>query len=180
MRRRQFLMGLPMGLAAVPLAAQRYRAASPPVTVNATIGGKPVKIDYYSPSMRGRKIYGGLVPYGRIWCPGANWSTAFTSEEAGIEIGSMKLAKGSYALWVIPGEKEFELVVNRDAHAFHLDHDSSADIGRTKMQLKALSEPVEELTFEIRPDGGSRGTVALLWEKTEASFQFALSPSGTA
>jgi DUF2911 family protein len=180
MQRRQFLTRLPLGLAAMPLLGQRFRPASPPVTVNATVGGKPVKIDYYSPAMRGRKIYGGLVPYGQIWCPGANWSTAFTSDEAGIEIASMKLARGSYALWVIPDEKEFELVVNKNAHAFHLDHDSSADIGRTKMQLKALSEPVEELTFEIRPGEGNHGTVALLWEKTEASFPFTLIPSATA
>jgi len=153
MRRRQFLMRMPIGLAAGPLLGQRFqsRPGSPPMSVSAAIGGKPVKIDYYSPSMRGRKVYGGLVPYGEIWCPGANWATAVTSAEAGIEIGSMKLAKGSYALWVIPGEKEFELVVNSNAHAFHLDHDSSTDIGRTKMTLKALAEPVESLTFEVRP-----------------------------
>ena len=174
MRRRQFLRRLPLGLAAMPLFAQRFRPASPPVTVNATVGGKQVKIDYYSPAMRGRKIYGGLVPYGQIWCPGANWSTAFTSDEAGIEIGSMKLAKGSYALWVIPGEKEFELVVNSNAHAFHLDHSASADVGRTNMQLKALSEAVEELTFEIRPGDGSKGVIALIWEKTEATVGFSL------
>jgi hypothetical protein len=170
---------MPIGLAAVPLFGQRFgsRPGSPPTSVSATIGGKPVKIEYYSPSMRGRKIYGGLVPYGEIWCPGANWSTAFTSDEAGIEIGSMKLAKGSYALWVIPGEKEFELVINRNAHAFHLDHDSSTDIGRTKMALKALSDPVEQLTFEIRPNGDNKGIIALIWEKTEATVPFTLTSS---
>ena len=177
MQRRHFLMRtMPMGLAAVPLFGQRFgsRPTSPPTSVAATIGGKPVNIEYYSPSMRGRKIYGGLVPYGQIWCPGANWSTAFTSEEAGIEIGPMKLAKGSYALWVIPGEKEFGLVINSNAHAFHLDHDSSTDIGRTKMELKTIAEPMEQLTFEIRPDGDNKGTIALIWEKTEATVQFKL------
>lgn len=177
MLRRGFLMGLSLCPLSKPLLAQftqRYRPASPPMTATGTIGGKPVKIEYYSPSMRGRKIYGGLVPYGEIWCPGANWSTAFTSAEAGIEIGSMKLAKGSYALWVIPGEKEFELIVNSDSHAFHLDHNSANDIGRTKMALKTLDTPVEELTFEIRSDGGNKGTVALIWEKTEATFGFTL------
>lgn len=176
MQRRQFLARMPLGLASVPLLGQRFgsRATSPSTSVSADIGGRQVKIDYYSPSMRGRKIYGGLVPYGYIWCPGANWATAFTSAEAGIEIGPMKLAKGSYALWVIPGEKEFELVVNSDAHAFHLDHDSATDLGRTKMALKTLAEPVEQLTFELRATGGNKGVIALIWEKTEATVAFAL------
>ncbi|MEQ1886933.1 MAG: DUF2911 domain-containing protein [Bryobacteraceae bacterium] len=177
MQRRTFLQGWTVSLAGAPLFAQgdpRFRPASPPLVATATIGGKPVKIDYFAPSMRGRKVYGGLVPYGEIWCPGANWSTAFTSSEAGIEIGPMKLAKGSYALWVIPGEKEFELIVNSNSHAFHLDHDASTDIGRTKMMLKTLEKPVEQLTFEIRPDGGNKGTIALIWENTEATIGFTL------
>ena len=50
--------------------------------------------------MRGRKIYGELVPYDEVWCPGANWATTITSLEGGLEIGTMKLPKGTYAIWV--------------------------------------------------------------------------------
>jgi hypothetical protein len=176
MQRRDFLRTTLGIAAAAPAFGQGFyrRATSPPVTVNATVGGKPLKIEYYSPSMRGRKIYGSLVPYGEIWCPGANWSTAITSEQAGLEIGAMKLPKGSYALWVVPGEKEFELILNRNPKAFHLDHDPSQDIGKTKMALKALSEPVEELTFQIRDNGDGKGTIALIWEKTEATVPFSV------
>ncbi len=112
--------------------------------------------------MRGRKIFGALVPYDEIWCPGANWATSITSLDAGLEIGSMKLQWGSYSIWVLPAEKEWQAVINSDSKAFHLDHEPDKDIGRIKMNLKTLDQPVESLTFEIRSDGGNNGTVALL------------------
>ena len=72
--------------------------------------------------------------------------------------------------------KEWQAIINSDAKAFHLSHDSDKDLGRIKMNLKTLDQPVESLTFEVRSDGGDKGTVALLWEKTEASFPFAVVP----
>ena len=169
MQRRKFLFaGLTAVAAAVPASAQ----VSPLKSATGTVGGKTIKIAYYSPSMRGRKIYGSLVPYDEVWCPGANWSTTIASEDAGLEIGTMKLPKGTYAIWVLPTEKDWTAIINSDAKAFHLDYRSAKDLGKVKMNLKALTAPVEQLTFELRSDGGNKGTVALIWEKTEASFPF--------
>src|ERR1700690_3502944 len=67
---------------------------SPPANVAATIAGKKITIEYYAPSMHGRKIMGGLVPFGEVWCTGANWATAITSEAA-LQMGTLKLPKGS-------------------------------------------------------------------------------------
>ena len=169
MQRRQFLFA---GVSALAASVPAFAQASPPKVANGTVGGKAIKINYYSPSMRGRKIYGGLVPYDEVWCPGANWITAITSEDAGLVIGSMKLAKGSYGIWVLPTEKEWTAIINSDAKAFHLDHDASKDIGKLRMDLKHLDAPVESLTFEIRDEGSGKGRVALIWEQTEASFPF--------
>ena len=58
------------------------RLPSPPKVTEATIAGKPIKVNYYAPSMRGRKIMGNLVPYGDVWCTGANFCTTITSEQA--------------------------------------------------------------------------------------------------
>jgi hypothetical protein len=166
--RRAFVFsGFAAAAAALPASAQ----VSPPKTVTATIGAANVKIDYYAPLMRGRKIFGSLVPYDEVWCPGANWATAITAD-AGLEIGTMKLAKGSYALWVLPTEKDWQAIINSDAKAFHLDHRSANDLGRLKMNLKTLDAPVEQLTFEIRSAGGNKGVIALRWERTEASIPF--------
>ena len=170
MNRRRFVFSsLAVAAAAVPASAQ----VSPPKTVMGSIGGASVEISYYAPSMRGRKVFGSLVPYDEIWCPGANWATAIISD-AGLEIGTMKLPKGSYALWVLPNETDWQAIINSDAKAFHLDHRASTDLGRTKMNLKALDKAVEQLTFEIRSEGGKKGVIALLWEKTEASIPFTI------
>ncbi len=84
------------GFAALSLAgaasAQRY--TSPPVNVAAVIGGDHISIDYYAPSMHGRKIMGGLVPYGEGSCTGANWATKITTE-AELDINGLKVPKGS-------------------------------------------------------------------------------------
>jgi len=177
MTRRKFfetgvLSGIGLAVVAVPARAQ----ASPPKSATGTVGGKAITIDYYSPAMRGRKIYGSLVPYDEVWCPGANWATTITSLDAGIEIGTMKLPKGTYAIWVLPAEKEWQAILNSEAKAFHLDHRANKDLGRIKMNLKPLDKPVESLTFEVRGDGGNKGTVALLWEKTEAAFPLSVLP----
>lgn len=181
MNRRHFLIA-GAGAAAVPAAVPAWAqgfygygsAASPPKVTEAMIGGKPVKVNYYAPSMRGRKIMGYLVPYKDVWCTGANFCTTITSEKAGLEIGPMKLPAGTYAIWTLPDEKQWQLIVNKNIHAFHLDYDESADIGRTKMDLKTLSDPVEQMRIEVRPEGGNKGRLAVMWERTEASLVFTL------
>jgi Protein of unknown function (DUF2911) len=173
--RRSFLIA-GLGTVAVPAFGQFYgrSLASPPMVTQAMIGGKQVTVNYFAPSMRGRKIMGGLVPYGTVWCTGANYCTTITSDDAGIEIGPMKLAAGTYAIWTLPNEKEWKVIVNKNTHAFHLDYDESADIGRTAMDLKALSDPVEQMRIEVRTEGDNKGRFAVMWERTEASFVFTL------
>lgn len=151
--------------------AQRY--TSPESNVSTTIAGKKITVDYYAPSMHGRKVMGGLVPFGEVWATGANFATAITSE-APLEIGSLKLAKGSYSIWTIPGEKDWTLILNKQTGQSHLYHDEARDIGRAKMNVKWLATPVETFRIELRPEGANsnKGTLALIWENTEASIPF--------
>ena len=151
--------------------AQFSRYTSPPANVAATIGGKKISIDYYAPSMHGRKIMGGLVPYGEVWCTGANWATKITSE-GNLQIGDLKLPAGSYSIWTLPTQNQWTLIINRQTGQFHRDYDGSRDFGRTKMNVKTLADPVETFKIELRSDGGTKGTLALLWERTEASIPF--------
>lgn len=172
MLRVHSLMAAAMLLASTA-AAQRY--TSPPASANITIAGKQITIDYYAPSMHGRKIYGSLVPYGRVWCPGANVATGITTT-ADLQFGTVKVPKGTWSIWAIPGEKEWTLVFNKQSGQHHLDYDSAEDFGHTKMNLKTLSAPVETLRFELTSNGGNKGTLALLWETTEASIPFTVLP----
>jgi hypothetical protein len=144
---------------------------SPPANVTATIGGKKITIEYYAPSMHGRKIMGTLVPFGEVWCTGANWATKITTE-ANLQMGSLKLPAGSYSIWTLPNANEWTLIINKQTGQFHKDYDSATDFGRTKMDLKTLADSVETFKIELRSDGGNKGTLALDWEKTEASIPF--------
>jgi Protein of unknown function (DUF2911) len=157
------------GLAALGLAstasAQRY--TSPPASVAAVIGGDHISIEYYAPSMRGRKIMGDLVPYGEVWCTGANWATKITTE-ANLDINGLKVPKGSYSIWTLPTEKQWLLIINKQTGQFHLNYDETRDFGRVKMNLKALSSPVETFKIELASTGGNNGTLSLLWETTSA------------
>ena len=153
----------------------RSKYTSPPESVATTIAGKKITIEYYAPSMHGRKIMGGLVPFGQVWCTGANWATKITTE-ANLQMGDLKLPAGSYSIWTLPNQKEWTLIINKQTGQFHLDYDSSRDLGRTKMDLKTLAAPVETFKIELRSNGGNQGTLALLWETTEASIPFTVSP----
>jgi hypothetical protein len=155
------------------VSGQRY--TSPPASTSIKIAGKQIGVDYYAPSMHGRKIMGSLVPYGRVWCPGANVATGLTTA-ANLQIGDLKLPKGTWSIWAIPGEKEWTLVINKQSGQHHLDYDPAEDYGRTKMTVKTLAAPVETLKFELASNGGNKGTLSLLWETTEASIQFSVLP----
>jgi hypothetical protein len=168
-----FLIAFAIAGFARTATAQRY--TSPPASASVKIAGKQTTVDYYAPSMHGRKVMGGLVPYGRVWCPGANVATGLTTE-ADLQVGTLKLPKGTYSIWAVPGEKEWTLVVNKQSGQHHLDYDSSEDFGRTKMNVKMLSSPVETFKIELTSNGGNKGTLALVWETTEASIPFTVLP----
>jgi hypothetical protein len=155
--------------------AQRGRFTSPEAKTTVTIAGKEFHVDYFAPSAHGRKVMGALVPYGEVWCTGANTATGFTLG-ADIQMGDLKLPKGSYSIWTLPTEKEWTLIVNSETGQFHLNYKPSRDFGRTKMRLQKLAEPVETFRVDLRNEGGNRGTLALVWENTEASVPFTVLP----
>ncbi|HVW85043.1 MAG TPA: DUF2911 domain-containing protein [Bryobacteraceae bacterium] len=157
-----------IALFAAGAAAQRSRYTSPAAKSSVTIAGKNISVDYYAPSMHGRKIMGALVPYGEVWCTGANIATGFTTD-ADLQVGSLRLPKGSYSIWTLPTEKDWTLIINKESGQFHLNYNPSLDFGRTKMNLKKLPEPVETFRVDLRNDGGNKGTLALAWETTEVS-----------
>jgi hypothetical protein len=159
-----------LALAITALAQPRQRSpyTSPQADSAVTIAGKKISVEYYAPSAHGRKVMGGLVPYGQVWCTGANWATKLTTE-ADLEIAGLKLPKGSYSIWTVPNEKEWTLIINSETGQFHLNYDQSRDFGRTKMVVKTLPSPVETFKVQLTSSGDNKGTLALTWENTEAS-----------
>jgi hypothetical protein len=144
---------------------------SPPVSTAVEVGGKRISVEYYAPSMHGRKIMGSLVPFGQVWCTGANYATKITSE-ADLQMGGLKLPKGAYSIWTIPDAKEWTLIINKETGQFHLNYKQQFDFGRTPMSMKTLTAPVETFRVDLRNNGGNRGVLALDWETTEAYIPF--------
>jgi hypothetical protein len=162
-----------LSFAAASAFGQRY--TSPPAKTTVKVAGKQISVDYYAPSMHGRKIMGELVPFGQVWCPGANVATGLTTE-ADLQIGNLKLPKGTWSIWAIPGEKEWTLVINKQSGQHHLDYNVAEDFGRTKMAVKTLAAPVETFRIELSSNGGNKGALGLIWETTEASIPFTVLP----
>jgi hypothetical protein len=156
-------------LAVVNCNAQGY--TSPFQTSSVTVAGHKIDVEYYAPSAHGRKIMGGLVPFDEVWCTGANWATKITAD-AELQMGDLKMPKGSYSIWTLPTAHDWTLIINKETGQFHLDYKQRLDFGRTKMNVKPLDAPVEQFRIDLRNAGGNQGTLALLWEKTEASIPF--------
>ena len=137
---------------------------SPRETVSGTVAGANVSIDYGSPSVRGRKIWGELVPYGKLWRTGANPVTTFeTSKDVNIE-GNI-LPAGKYSIFTIPGENEWTIIFNSETGQWGIKDDGSANDDPAKDVLTVTVKPEkskefhEHLTFVIDQQG-----FALLWE----------------
>ncbi len=156
------------------LAAGQWfgRRASPHESVSATVGGAEMTIEYGRPYMRGRTIFGGLVPYQRVWCPGADEATTLDSTRP-LQLGHLAVPSGPHTIWVLPTPDTWTLIVSKEPSGFHTNYNSSADLGRIELRKRTLPASVEQLTFTIakNPDGKS-GSIAMTWETTEVSVPF--------
>jgi hypothetical protein len=148
--------------------AQEKKPLSPPAKAEATVAGKKITINYSAPSMRGRKIMGGLVPLGEVWRTGANAATTMTTE-APLTIGSLNVPAGSYSIFTIPGEKEWTLIINKQTGQWGTDHDKAQDLGRVPMKVRKLDKPVETFVIAVVPGKGKDAMLTMTWENTEAS-----------
>jgi hypothetical protein len=154
-------------LATVGLATAQQKKktpASPPAETSTTIAGKPVTIKYSSPFVKGRKIFGGLEPYGKVWRAGANSATSLHTE-ADLMIGSLSVPKGDYTLYVLLGEKEWTLIVNKQTGQWGTEYSEANDLGRAKMTLKATPALVESFTITLTDKA-----LTMEWENTSASI----------
>src|SRR5438876_6290939 len=117
---------------AVAANAQRARV-SPHESVSATIDGAQLSITYGRPYMRGRTIFGQLVPYGRVWCPGADEATTLDSTR-NLRVADLAVPAGPHTIWVLPTPDTWTLVVSKEPSAFHTNYNASADLGRVALR----------------------------------------------
>src|ERR1700744_5147315 len=138
---------------------------SPRDSVSGTAAGSTIKINYSSPSVRGRKIFGGLEAYGKIWRVGAQMMPTFETSKD-IKIGGKTLPAGKYSLFATPGETEWTIIFNSVNNQWGIKRDGSANDDPTKDVLTVTVKPkkvamTERLTYKINSKG-----FELIWETT--------------
>jgi len=146
--------------------AQTEARKSPHETTKASIDGATISIEYGRPSVRGRKIMGELVPYGRVWRTGADEATTLTTDKA-IQIGSANLPAGKYTLYTLPGASDWQLIVNKQTGQWGTEYDEKQDLARTPLKKGATSAPVEQLTIGVDKNPAGGGVLKITWENTE-------------
>ncbi|HET9406522.1 MAG TPA: DUF2911 domain-containing protein [Candidatus Sulfotelmatobacter sp.] len=131
-------------------------------------GGKTIKTDYSSPRMKGRKIFGGLVPYGEVWRTGANEATTFVTS-TNVEVGGKEVPAGSYTLFTVPGQDKWTLIINKKTGEWGIPYKYESDeLARVDMKVSKPPSAVEN--FTIAYDKSGKGcTLRMEWETTRAS-----------
>lgn len=137
---------------------------SPAATATGTINGANITIKYSSPGVKGRKIYGDLVPFGEVWRAGANEATIFQTDKDLI-IEGKKLPAGKYSLYALPTEKEWTIIFNSATGQWGINNDGSTtedpanDVIRVTVSPKKTTSLTERLVYKVNNDG-----VVLSWE----------------
>ena len=160
---------LAAALAGVPAEAQP--PGSPHETVSNTIDGAKLSIEYGRPYMRGRKIMGGLVPYGRVWRTGADAATTLTTDTA-LVIGGAEVPAGKVTLYTLPGEDQWKLIINKQTGQWGTEYNESSDLARVDMEKTTLDQPVDQFTIAIEPASSGGGVIRMSWENTQLSVPF--------
>src|SRR5262245_24036358 len=149
---RTLFVLLAIGAMIGAVTAQGNRA-SPHETTELTLNGKKITVTYGRPYMKGRKIVGGLVPFGQVWRTGADEATVLKTE-ADLTIGSVAIPKGSYAIFTLPSETGWKLIVNKVADQMGaFNYDEKQDLGRVDMKVGKTSAPVEQFTIKMAKSG---------------------------
>ena len=168
MQKRVTLLALFAFVAATVCLAQGGKP-SPASSATCDLGGgKSIKTDYSSPRMKGRKIFGELVPYGQVWRTGANEATTFVSS-SNVTVGGKAVPAGSYTIFTVPTAEKWTLIINKKTGEWGIPYKYESDeLARVDMKVSKLPSPAEEFKISYEKSG-SGCTMQMDWETTRAS-----------
>lgn len=165
MKAQQNMRLIVIALFVTLFANAQSKPASPAAIVTGTIGGANISINYSSPSVKGRVIWGQLVPFNKIWRAGANAATTFETDKD-LKIEGSKLPAGKYSFFVIPNEKECVLIFNKVAKMSGTsNYDEKQDQLRVTVKQELSETNIESLLYAI-----NKNSIVLSWEKWNIPF----------
>jgi hypothetical protein len=155
-------------------AAQQDKSqrASPPAQAQCKFSdGKTITVDYSSPRAKGRKIFGGLVPYGEVWRTGANDATTFVPT-SNLSVAGKDVPAGNYTIFTVPTADSWTLIINKHTGEWGIPYKYESDeLARVPMSVSKTPALVENFTISFDQSGGAC-TLQLSWENTQASVKF--------
>jgi tetratricopeptide (TPR) repeat protein len=140
-------------------------APSPTQTVKQDFGISSIELVYSRPGMKGRKIFGDLVPWNAVWRTGANSATRLKFNDD-VVFGGQPLKAGEYALFTVPGENEWEVIINKGSANWGTDYKQQDDILRVKVKPMKLNESVESFTMQFGNVKPTSTDLQIMWDKT--------------
>ena len=163
---------LAVAVSGVMVLAQQDKSQrpSPPEKAECKLGGNTVTVDYSSPRAKGRKIFGGLVPYGKVWRAGANEATTFVTS-TDVTVGGTNVPAGKYTIFTIPSEDKWTLVISKKTGEWGTAYPGPEnDLARIDMKVSKLPASVENFAIAFE-QSGSGCTMHMDWETTRASVE---------
>tara|TARA_R110000868_G_scaffold220554_1_gene471850 strand:- start:982 stop:1566 length:585 start_codon:yes stop_codon:yes gene_type:complete len=151
--------------------AEKPKSGSPRKSAMTNIGDAHIHIDYSSPSVRGRVIWGGLVAYDQVWVTGAHRATSINFP-LNVKIENRVIPAGKYALFTIPNKDEWTVIINKNWEQHLADNYSEEeDILRFNIVPEQLNEMIESLDYQIESSQRKFGIISISWEKIKVSFE---------
>jgi len=152
----------------------KKKVLSPHTSTMEMIGDTHIHIDYSSPGVRGRIIFGGLVGYDNVWQAGAHNATWIETNKDLIINGEL-LPKGKHGFFTVPSKNEWTIMINKNWNQHGKDeYDAKDDVLRFKVIPQVLDQVIEHLEYKIVKTNTNTGTISLSWEKVLVDFSFKL------
>ncbi len=178
-RSKSILFITAMIASALPMMAQQKRV-SPHETISTVVDGNRVTVVYGRPYTKDpktgepRKIWGGLVPYGKVWRTGADEATALTTEKP-IVFGETTVPAGAYTLFTLPQEDgSAKLIINKQIGQWGTVYNQAQDLARIVLQKEPLEKSADQLTLAIAKNPSGGGVLKIMWENTQFSAPFSV------
>jgi tetratricopeptide (TPR) repeat protein len=148
-------------------------APSPVQTIKQDFALSSIELTYSRPSMRGRKIFGDLEPYGRMWRTGANAATRIKFSDD-VQVGGVNVKAGEYVIYTVPGENEWEVILNKGLNNWGVDgYKTEEDVARFKVKPMKTDAPVETFTMQFANVKPTSTELHMMWERTALAIPIA-------
>jgi len=176
--RLAFAVACAAATGALTLSAQNHPRVSPHETISATIDGNRVTVVYGRPFSKDpktgapRKIWGALVPAGKVWRTGADEATLFITQQS-LVLGGVAVPAGAYTLFTLPAaDGSAKLILNQQVGQWGTQYDEMHDLARVDLKKDVLTSPVDQFTITLSKGASGGGVLVLQWESTQYSVPF--------